>query len=414
MIKIENLVKRYGKLVALDHLNLEIEEGEIYGLLGPNGSGKTTAISCMLALLKYDKGTVSIFGEEMRPDNYGIKQQIGIVLQNVAVFDELTVYENIDYFCGLYVKERERRKKLVLEAIHFVGLEDYIKMRPKKLSGGLLRRLNIACGIAHKPRLIIMDEPTVAVDPQSRNRILEGIHAADGGAGVLLIIKNYSGDIMNFQMAAELAQMEGIRTECVVVKDDVAVPDSTYSAGRRGIAGTVLVHKIAGAAAEPGKNLDEVKRIAEKVIVNLRSMGMAMSPCILPAVGKPGFSLGETEVEIGMGIHGEPGICREDLTPAAETAKTLLSRILEDFDYSKSETAMLVNGLGGTPLMELYIMSRELTRILREKGITAVRTIVGNYMTSLEMAGCSVTLLKLDEELKALLAAPADTPAFKC
>ena len=149
MIKIENLVKRYGKLVALDHLNLEIEEGEIYGLLGPNGSGKTTAISCMLALLKYDKGTVSIFGEEMRPDNYGIKQQIGIVLQNVAVFDELTVYENIDYFCGLYVKERERRKKLVLEAIHFVGLEDYIKMRPKKLSGGLLRRLNIACGIAH-------------------------------------------------------------------------------------------------------------------------------------------------------------------------------------------------------------------------------------------------------------------------
>ena len=208
--------------------------------------------------------------------------------------------------------------------------------------------------------------------------------------------------------------MEGIRTECVVVKDDVAVPDSTYSAGRRGIAGTVLVHKIAGAAAESEKNLDEVKRIAEKVIVNLRSMGMAMSPCILPAVGKPGFSLGETEVEIGMGIHGEPGICREDLTPAAETAKTLLSRILEDFDYSKSETAMLVNGLGGTPLMELYIMSRELTRILREKGITAVRTIVGNYMTSLEMAGCSVTLLKLDEELKALLAAPADTPAFKC
>ena len=226
----------------------------------------------------------------------------------------------------------------------------------------------------------------------SPDRILEGIHAADGGAGVLLIIKNYSGDIMNFQMAAELAQMEGIRTECVVVKDDVAVPDSTYSAGRRGIAGTVLVHKIAGAAAESGKNLDEVKRIAEKVIVNLRSMGMAMSPCILPAVG----------------------ICREDLTPAAETAKTLLSRILEDFDYSKSETAMLVNGLGGTPLMELYIMSRELTRILREKGITAVRTIVGNYMTSLEMAGCSVTLLKLDEELKALLAAPADTPAFKC
>ena len=137
MIKIENLVKRYGNLVALDHLNLEIEEGEIFGLLGPNGSGKTTAISCMLALLKYDKGKVTIFGEEMKPDSYKIKQQIGIVLQNVAVFDELTVYENIDYFCGLYVKEKAKRKKLVEEAVQFVGLEEYIKMRPKKLSGGL-------------------------------------------------------------------------------------------------------------------------------------------------------------------------------------------------------------------------------------------------------------------------------------
>lgn len=248
----------------------------------------------------------------------------------------------------------------------------------------------------------------------SPDRILEGIHAANGAAGVLLIIKNYSGDIMNFQMAAELARMEGIRTECVVVKDDVAVPDSTYSAGRRGIAGTVLVHKIAGAAAESGKDLDEVKRIADKVMKNLRSMGMAMSPCILPAVGKPGFSLGETEVEIGMGIHGEPGICREDQASAAETAEKLLSRILDDLDYNKSEVAMLVNGLGGTPLMELYIMNRELSALLREKGITVIRTFVGNYMTSLEMTGCSVTLLKLDEELKELLAAPARTPAFCC
>lgn len=145
MIKINNLVKSYGSLVALDHLNLEIKEGEIFGLLGPNGSGKTTAISCMLALLKYEKGTVEIMGEKMAPDNYKVKQQIGIVLQNVAVFDELTVYENIDYFCGLYVKEKGRRKELVEEAIHFVGLEEYVKIRPKKLSGGLLRRLNIAC-----------------------------------------------------------------------------------------------------------------------------------------------------------------------------------------------------------------------------------------------------------------------------
>ena len=219
MIKIENLVKRYGKLVALDHLNLEIEEGEIYGLLGPNGSGKTTAISCMLALLKYDKGTVNIFGEEMRPDNYGIKQQIGIVLQNVAVFDELTVYENIDYFCGLYVKERERRKKLVLEAIQFVGLEDYIKMRPKKLSGGLLRRLNIACGIAHKPRLIIMDEPTVAVDPQSRNRILEGIQELNRQGSTIIYTSHYMEEVE--QICTKIAIMDHGRSIAVGTKEEL-------------------------------------------------------------------------------------------------------------------------------------------------------------------------------------------------
>lgn len=195
MIQIENLVKRYGDLLALDHLNLQVDEGEIYGLLGPNGSGKTTAISCMLSLLKYDKGSIRIFGEEMGPDNYKIKQQIGIVLQNVAVFDELTVYENIDCFCGLYVKDKGERKRLVDEAIQFVGLEDYTKMRPKKLSGGLLRRLNIACGIAHKPRLIIMDEPTVAVDPQSRNRILEGIQELNRQGSTIIYTSHYMEEV---------------------------------------------------------------------------------------------------------------------------------------------------------------------------------------------------------------------------
>ena len=175
MIEIKNLVKRYGNLVALDYFNLEVEEGEIFGLLGPNGSGKSTAINCMLSLLKYDRGSIKIFGEEMAPDNYKVKKQIGIVFQDVAVFDELNVYDNVDYFCGLYVKEKGKRKQLVEEAIEFVGMKEYRKTYPKKLSGGLLRRLNIACGIAHKPRLIIMDEPTVAVDPQSRNKILEGI-----------------------------------------------------------------------------------------------------------------------------------------------------------------------------------------------------------------------------------------------
>ena len=184
VVEIENLVKRYKDLIALDHLNLAIEEGEVFGLLGPNGSGKTTAINCILALLHFDKGSVKVFGEEMQPDSYGSKRQIGVVLQNVAVFEELTVQENIDYFCGLYVQEKQVRKQYVEEAIEFSGLENFRKFYPKKLSGGLLRRLNIACGIAHKPKLIIMDEPTVAVDPQSRNRILEGIQKLNrDGAG---------------------------------------------------------------------------------------------------------------------------------------------------------------------------------------------------------------------------------------
>ena len=195
MIHIENLVKRYGNLVALDHLNLDIEEGEIFGLLGPNGYGKTTAINCMLALLKYDKGTITIFGKEMQPNSYDIKKNIGVVMQNVAVFDQMTVRENIDYFCGLYIKDKSKRKELVEEAIEFAGLEDFQKMRPKKLSGGLLRRLNIACGIVHKPRLIIMDEPTVAVDPQSRNKILEGILSLNRQGSTIIYTSHYMEEV---------------------------------------------------------------------------------------------------------------------------------------------------------------------------------------------------------------------------
>ena len=206
MIHIENLVKRYGDLVALNHLSLDIHEGEIFGLLGPNGSGKTTAINCLLSLLKYDKGTIEIFGQPMTPDNYQAKQQIGIVLQNVAVFDELTVYENIDYFCGLYGSDKKKRKKLVDDAVQFAGLEDYCKMRPKKLSGGLLRRLNIACGIAHKPRLIIMDEPTVAVDPQSRNKILEGIQKLNAQGSTIIYTSHYMEEIE--QICTRIAIMD--------------------------------------------------------------------------------------------------------------------------------------------------------------------------------------------------------------
>ena len=195
IIKVKNLVKRYGELVALDHLSLTVNKGEIFGLLGPNGSGKTTAINCILSLLEYDKGEIEIFDRPMSPDAYQIKRDIGIVMQNVAVYDELTVYGNIDYFCGLYVTDKATRKKLVEEAIDFVGLSEYRKFPPKKLSGGLLRRLNIACGIAHKPKLIIMDEPTVAVDPQSRNKILEGIQELNRQGATIIYTSHYMEEV---------------------------------------------------------------------------------------------------------------------------------------------------------------------------------------------------------------------------
>lgn len=219
MIKIENLVKIYGDLLALDHLNLEIDEGEIFGLLGPNGSGKSTAIGCLLSLLKYDKGNIEIFGRKMAPDNYEVKRQIGVILQNVAAFDELTVYENIDYFCGLYVKDRDRKKQYVQEAIAFVGLENYEKMRPKKLSGGLLRRLNIACGIAHKPRLIIMDEPTVAVDPQSRNKILEGIQELNKQGSTIIYTTHYMEEAE--QICSRIAIMDHGRSIAIGTKEEL-------------------------------------------------------------------------------------------------------------------------------------------------------------------------------------------------
>ncbi|MBE5979274.1 MAG: dihydroxyacetone kinase subunit DhaK [Paenibacillaceae bacterium] len=247
----------------------------------------------------------------------------------------------------------------------------------------------------------------------SPDRIGDAINRMNSGKGVLLIIKNYSGDIMNFGLASDLAEAEDIQVESVVVKDDVAVPDSTYSTGRRGIAGTVFVHKIAGAKAELGGNLKEVKAAAEKAIANIRSMGMAMSPCVLPAVGKPGFVLEDNEIEIGMGIHGEPGVERTQVKTAKETAKILLEKILEDYDYTGSEVAVLVNGLGGTPLMELYILNMEVQKLLEEMNIRAYKTLVGNYMTALDMTGCSLTLMKLDDELKELLDAPCDTPALK-
>lgn len=195
IVSVDGLIKRYGDLIAVDQLSLHIKKGEIFGLLGPNGSGKTTIMSCILQLLAYDKGEISLFGEPMTPTRYDIKRRIGVVPQEVAVFEELSVRENIDSFCALYVKDRRQRKELVDEAIAFVGLQDFERFRPKKLSGGLLRRLNIACGIAHKPELIFFDEPTVAVDPQSRNSILDGISRLNKAGATVVYTSHYMEEV---------------------------------------------------------------------------------------------------------------------------------------------------------------------------------------------------------------------------
>lgn len=244
------------------------------------------------------------------------------------------------------------------------------------------------------------------------DKIFEGIKSVATSQGVLCIVKNYTGDVLNFEMAMDMASDEDIKVAHVVVNDDVAVQDSLYTTGRRGVAGTILVHKIAGAKAETGATLDEVKAVAEKVIANVRTMGMAISPCTVPASGKPGFELAEDEMEIGIGIHGEPGTHRDKLKSADEVAKLLLDKILADIDFSGNEVVVLVNGMGATPLMELYIINNFVQDYLASKGIKVYDTMVGNFMTSIEMAGFSLTLLKLDDELKTLYDAPADTPAL--
>ena len=245
------------------------------------------------------------------------------------------------------------------------------------------------------------------------DQIYEGIKAVATDKGVLMVIKNYTGDVMNFEMAREMAEMEGIKIAQVVTNDDVAVDGSLYTVGRRGVAGTVFIHKIAGALAERGGELEEVRAVAEKVIAGVRTMGMAIRPCTVPAAGVPGFELSEEEMEVGIGIHGEPGTHREALKTADEIVDMLMDKILADLDYSGSEVAVMINGAGATPLMELFIVNNRVFDILVEKGIKVYKTFVGEYMTSLEMEGFSISLLKLDGELKELLDAKADTPAFK-
>ena len=245
------------------------------------------------------------------------------------------------------------------------------------------------------------------------DQILAATVGTDAGAGVLHVVKNYTGDVMNFEMAAELAAEQGIRVETVVVADDVAVEDSLYTAGRRGVGLTVLLEKIVGAAAEEGRDLDAVVAVANKVNENGRSMGMALTSCTVPAAGKPTFDLPEDQMEIGIGIHGEPGRHREPLTGAKDIARQLVEPILADHDFAGSETIVMINGMGATPLMELYLMYGEVRTLLDAAGVTVVRNLVGTYITSLDMAGCSVTVAKVDDELLALWDAPVRTAGLR-
>lgn len=246
------------------------------------------------------------------------------------------------------------------------------------------------------------------------DQMLEAAKAANSGAGVLFIIKNYTGDCMNFDMAAELARMEGIEVETMITNDDVAVQDSLYTAGRRGVGVTVLVEKIAGAAAEQRRSLADVKAIAEKVNANGRSMGMALTSCTVPHRGEPTFSLPDDEMELGIGIHGEPGRRRVKMAPAAEIVPMMVEPILSDLPFKSGDNVLaFVNGMGGTPNVELYIVYNELAKLLKGRGINITRNLIGSYITSLEMQGCSITLLKLDDELTQLWDAPVKTAALR-
>jgi len=245
------------------------------------------------------------------------------------------------------------------------------------------------------------------------DQMLAATQTVGAGAGVLYIVKNYTGDVLNFEMAAELAEAEGIPVKSVLVADDVAVEDSTWTAGRRGVGTTVLVEKIAGAAAEEGRDLDAVHAIATRVSENGRSMGVALTSATLPAVGKPSFDLPEDEIEMGVGIHGEPGRKRVPLRPAAEIAEELVSSILSDHDVTGAPVIAMLSGLGGTPLIELYAMYGDVAALLEQRGITVARVLVGDYITSLDMAGCSLTLLRADEEMLRLWDAPVSTSALR-
>ena len=292
VVKVKNLVKRYNEVLALDHFNLEVKEGEIFGLLGPNGSGKSTSLNCILSLLKYDKGEIKIFDKNMTPDAYDIKKDIGVVMQDVAVFEELTVYENIDYFCGLYVKDKLKRKELVEEALEFVALKDFKKFFPKKLSGGLLRRLNIACGIAHKPKLIILDEPTVAVDPQSRNNILTGIKKLNEQGATIIYTTHYMEEVE--QLCDRIAIIDKGKTVALGTKEELKAMI------RIGEKITAEVFNLSSKALEEIKELPTVDgaEYRENTLVIRSKKGKNNLVRILEFLGERGIQFGKIYSEL--------------------------------------------------------------------------------------------------------------------
>jgi phosphoenolpyruvate---glycerone phosphotransferase subunit DhaK len=305
------------------------------------------------------------------------------------------------------------RFKVSYEPAYVVRSDAPVKGKVGVISGGGSGHEPMHGGLVGRGMLDAACPGEVFTSP-TPDQMLEATKAVDGGAGVLHIVKNYTGDILNFEMAADLAKGEGIEVTSVVTNDDVAVQDSLYTAGRRGVGVTVLLEKIVGAAAEEGKSLAEVTELAQRVNSEGRSMGMALTSCTVPAAGEPTFELGEDEMEIGIGIHGEPGRERMALEPADKITERLATAVVDDLPYREGDQVLaFVNGLGGTPLLELYIVYRALKKFLDGRGITIARNLVGPYMTSLEMAGMSITLLRLDDELTRLWDAPVDTPALR-
>jgi len=303
--------------------------------------------------------------------------------------------------------------KVFYEPNYIVRADAPVKNKVGVISGG---------GSGHEPMhggfvgMGMLDAacPGAVFTSPTPDQMLEATKAVSGGAGVLHIVKNYTGDVLNFEMAADLARAEGIEVEAVVTDDDVAVKDSLYTAGRRGVGVTVLAEKIVGAAAEQQRPLKDVAELCRRVNANGRSMGMALTSCTVPQAGKPTFDLPEDEMEIGIGIHGEPGRTRMKLKTAAEITEMLATPILDDLPFNQGDSVLaFVNGMGGTPLIELYVVYNELAKICAGRGVKIARSLVGSYITSLEMAGCSITLLKVDDELIRLWDAPVKTPALR-